>query len=608
MSRLVKQSVRPDQSVADGLYADLGLQVAAAPPGSCGVDLVRSYLTLCSAQSCGKCVPCRIGLAKMNGLLEDILRGRGSDETLKLLEETAQAVYDSADCAIGYDAAHMILSSLQGFREDFESHVHNNTCNGAFAEPVPCVTRCPAHVDIPGYVALVREGRCADAVRLIRKDNPFPTVCALVCEHPCEERCRRRMLDDAVNIRGLKRFAVENAGVVPPPENMPSTGKKIAVVGGGPGGLTAAYYLQLMGHSVTVYERREKLGGMLRYGIPIYRLPFEQLDRDVDAILATGIEVHTGSSLGKEVSYEELDRNYDAVIMATGAHLASSAGIPNEDAPGVMSAVELLGEAGSERNPDFRGKRVAVVGGGNVAMDASRSAIRFGAERVYCVYRRRREDMTALPEEVEGALTEGVELLTLKSPVRVETDENGRAVALWVKPQMAGLIKDGRPAPVNASLPEERLEVDVIVMAVGQKAETSFFESAALPLNRGLLVAKGNGQVAGKVFAVGECAAKPSGAIQAIASGKLVAANVDEFLGYHHPISVDVDVPAPRLEDKPLRGRANTTLRPAPLRKLDMDCIEIGLTREEAEAEASRCLRCDHYGCGILKGGSAKQW
>ncbi len=612
MSRLVKRSVGREQSIADGLYADLGRRIAVAPPGTCPVDMAKGFLSLCSAQSCGKCVPCRVGIQQMAALLEEVLRGEGDEKTLEHLEETARAVYDSADCAIGYDAANIVLSSLRGFREDYESHIRSGRCKtGFFTGAVPCVELCPANVDVPGYVALVREGRCADAVRLIRKDNPFPTVCALVCEHPCEDHCRRRVLDDAVNIRGLKRYAIENAGVVPPPAGEVSTGKKVAVIGGGPSGLTAAYYLRLMGHSVTLYERRHRLGGMLRYGIPAYRLPFELLNQDIDHILSTGIEVHTAVSLGQEITYEELDKNFDAILMATGSHLASECGIPGEDAENVMSAVYLLREAGAERNPDFTGKKVAVVGGGNVAMDAARSAVRFGAERVYCVYRRRREDMTALGDEIEGALAEGVELLTLKAPMRVETDDSGKAVALWVKPQTPGLIdSSGRPKPTNASLPEERLDVDIIVMAVGQKAETEMFEKAGLPINRGLLQAMPNGQVMrnGKVFASGECATKPGSAIQAISSGKIAAANIDEFLGFDHRISVDVDIPAPRSEDKPLRGRVNTSLRPAPLRKLDFDGIEIGLTHEEAEAEASRCLRCDHYGCGILKGGSARKW
>lgn len=610
MSRLVKQSVSREQSIADGLYAEAGRRIAVAPPGTCPVDLAKSLLSLCSAQSCGKCVPCRVGLSQMSTILDNILRGNASESSLDLLESTALSVYDSADCAIGYEAAGMVLSSLNSFRSDYIAHIRNGQCTGKFGSPVPCVEGCPAQVDIPGYVALVRENRCADAVKLIRKDNPFPSVCALVCEHPCEERCRRKILDDSVNIRGLKRYAADNAGIVPPPACAESTGKQVAVVGGGPCGLTAAYYLQLMGHQVTVFERQEKLGGMLRYGIPAYRLPFEQLDKDINAILATGVEARTGASLGREISFEELDRNYDAVLMATGSHLASACGIPNEDAQGVISAVELLREAGKEQAVDFSGKRVAIIGGGNVAMDACRTAVRFGAERVYCVYRRRREDMTALPDEIEGAIAEGVEMLTLKAPKSVVKDEEGRAVALMVQPQIPGLIEGGRPAPTNASLPEERVDVDVIIVAVGQKADTSFFEEAGLPVNRGLLSSLPNAQVAGgsKVFAAGECAAKPGSAIQAIAAGKLAAANIDEFLGFDHRISVDVEIPAPRSEDKPLRGRANTSLRPAPLRKLDFDCIEIGLTREEAEAEASRCLRCDHYGCGSFKGGSVAKW
>lgn len=612
MSRLVKRSVSREQSIADGLYADLGRRIAVAPPGTCPVDMAKGFLSLCSAQSCGKCVPCRIGLQQMISLLDEVLRGEGDSKTLEHLEETAHAIYDSADCAIGYDAANIVLSSLKGFREDYDSHIRSGRCKtGFFTGAVPCVELCPADVDVPGYVALVREDRCADAVRLIRKDNPFPTVCAFVCEHPCEDHCRRRVLDDAVNIRGLKRYAVEHSGEVPTPPCAPNTGRKVAVIGGGPSGLTAAYYLRLMGHNVTLYERRHHLGGMLRYGIPAYRLPFDLLNRDIDAILSTGVEVHTATSLGQEITYEELDANYDAILMATGSHLASECGIPGEDAKGVMSAVYLLREAGAERNPDFRGKRVAVIGGGNVAMDAARSAVRFGAERVYCVYRRRREDMTALPDEIEGALAEGVELLTLKAPKSIETDQNGCVTTLWMKPQTPGLIdSSGRPAPTDAALSDECVKVDIVVVAVGQKAETEIFEKAGLPIRRGMLEAMPNGQVIrnGKVFASGECATKPGSAIQAIASGKIAAANIDEFLGFDHRIGVEVDIPAPRSEDKPLRGRVNTTLRPAPLRKMDFDCIEIGLSHDEAEAEASRCLRCDHYGCGSLKGGSARKW
>ena len=294
MSRLEIMSPTRARIVMEGLYKDLERRIESSPPGLCPVDMARAFLELCHAQTCGKCVPCRIGLGQLNQLIRDVLNGKATMDTLDLMEKTALSIMDSADCAIGYEAANMVYKGLIGYRDDYVEHIKNGRCTCTYNQPVPCVAICPAHVDIPGYVALVEEGRYADAIRLIRKDNPFPTTCGFICEHPCEARCRRNMVDDAVNIRGLKRFAADYAGVVDPPKCAPSTGKKVAVLGGGPGGLSAAYYLQLMGHQTTVYEMLPKLGGMLRYGIPNYRLPKDRLDDDINAILKTGVEVKYG--------------------------------------------------------------------------------------------------------------------------------------------------------------------------------------------------------------------------------------------------------------------------------------------------------------------------
>ena len=279
---------------------------------------------------------------------------------------------------------------------------------------------CPAGVDIPGYIALVRAGRYNDAVRLIRKDNPFPTVCGYVCEHPCEARCRRSMVDDAVNICGIKRFACDHATDTTPPPCAPSTGKRIAVIGGGPGGLSAAYFLSLMGHKVVVYDQRPQLGGMLRYGIPDYRLPQEKLDADIEFILSTGIEVHTDTSIGRDIEFSDIENQYDAVYISIGAHNDKKIGIDGENSIGVHAAVQLLRDIGEGRAPDFHGKRVCVIGGGNVSMDATRTALRLGAASVTCVYRRRISDMTALNEEIEDAQAEGCQILQLQAPDHIE--------------------------------------------------------------------------------------------------------------------------------------------------------------------------------------------
>ena len=611
MSRLDIKSPSRAETVVENLYRDMERRIAASPPGLCPVDMALSFLRLCHAQSCGKCVPCRIGLGQLSLLLEQVLSGTATMSTLVTIEKTARTIVNTADCAIGRDAARLVVDGLEGFRDDYEEHILHHRCLAGLKYPGPCVALCPAGVDIPGYMALVGEGRCADAVRLIRKDNPFPTACAYICEHPCEARCRRNMIDDAINIRGLKRYAVDHAGEVPQPECAPATGKKVAIVGGGPSGLSCAYYLTLMGHKVTVYEEAKQLGGMLRYGIPNYRFPRHLLNAEIESILSLGIEVHTGITVGKDIWIEDLQKEYDCLYIAIGAHQDKKTGIPGEDSVNVISAVEMLRDIGDDIMPDFSGKKVVVIGGGNVAMDVTRSSIRLGAEKVTCVYRRRVEDMTALPDEVTGAMAEGAEIMTLAAPVRIEADEEGVAKALWVQPQIIGEVdKAGRPRPGNANLPEVRLEADIIVVAIGQGIEISGFDAAGVPIKRGTFVAGLSGQVGDmdNVFAGGDCVTGPATAIRAIAAGKVAAANIDEHLGYRHEITVDVEIPSPKLNNRAPHGRINTTEREASQRRCDFEDIECGLTQEGAVTEASRCLRCDHFGYGIFKGGRVEKW
>ena len=361
MSRLDIMTPSHAQTVIDGLYRDVERRIAASPPGLCPVDLAKSFLDLCHAQTCGKCVPCRIGLGQLSELMEQVLEGEATMETISIIERVARVIVNSADCAIGRDAARLVLDGVQGFRDDYEEHILRHRCLGGMREPVPCVALCPAGVDIPGYLVLIKYGRYADAVRLIRKDNPFPSACAYICEHPCEARCRRNMIDDAVNIRGLKRYAVDNAGYVPQPDCAEPTGKKVAVIGGGPSGLSAAYYLALMGHKVTVYEKCAKLGGMLRYGIPNYRLPREVLDAEIASMLALGIDVHVNVNVGDDVTFDELRQQNDALYIALGAHTDKKTGIEGEDAEGVISAVEMLREIGDDHMPDFRNKDIVIL-------------------------------------------------------------------------------------------------------------------------------------------------------------------------------------------------------------------------------------------------------
>ena len=616
MSRLTILTKDKAQVTMESLYQDLERRIVASPPGLCPVDLTRSFIKMCLAQSCGKCVPCRVGLRQLARLFDNVLDGEANEETVENIKLTAEGIYYSADCAIGYEAAKLALKSVDGCIDDFESHIHNGFCSCNSNQPVACVKSCPAGVDIPGYIALVQQGRYADAVRLIRRDNPMPTTCAYICEHPCENRCKRTIIDAPVNIRGLKKMAVDNSGIVPVPECEAPTGKKVAIIGGGPGGLSAAYYLALMGHKVTIFEQRKQLGGMLRYGIPNYRFPRKKLDEEIDSILSTGIEVKKNISVGKDISFDDITKEYDATYISIGAHADKKIGIEGEDAKsGITSAVEMLRAIGDGDMPDYTGKKVIVIGGGNVAMDVARSSIRLGASKVSIVYRRRKADMTALEEEVEGAEAEGCDVLELMSPMRIKQDEEGNAIGLIVKPQMISRVSHGRPAPKAAAKDEVLLESDLIVVAIGQGIETKSFEEHGIKVQRGVISALNTGNITPQdgemsegVFAGGDCVTGPATVIKAIAAGKVAAANIDEYLGFNHEITCDVEIPYASNEDKVACGRVEVALRDAAERKNDFEPIEYGFSCEEACQEAGRCLRCDHFGFGAFRGGREEQW
>ena len=584
-------------------------KVKVYPPGTCPLTVQLSLLTASKNQTCGKCVPCRDGLPQLETLLKSILEGDATMETLEHMRRLAVMIRDTADCAIGYQSAIEVLQGLDTFREEYESHIKDHVCPGEMGQKVPCINLCPAHVDIPAYIALIGEEDYAGAINMIRKDNPLPTACAMICEHPCEQRCRRNLIDDSINIRGLKKYAVDQiaADKVAVPKANKSTGKKVAVIGGGPAGMTAAYFLGLMGHKVTIFERQKALGGMLRYGIPNYRFPKDRLDEDIRAILSAGdIEVKYEAKIGTEIPIEEIHKEYDAMFVAIGAQAGKRLRLEGSDAGNVESAVEMLDRIGNGNIPDYTGKNVVVIGGGNVAMDAARSAVRCNAEDVRIVYRRRQDDMTALDTEIESAVMEGIELLTLKSPKSIEKDAEGNCSALIVQPQMIGPYdRAGRPSPVDAKKDPERIPCEVILIAVGQDIVSRPFEEFGMEAERGVFKAGLDTAVENLpgVFVGGDCATGPATAIRAIAAGKVAAHNIDEYLGYHHKLNCEATVPSPKENHRIPTGRANITERPAYERKHDFAHVENPYTHEEAMQEAGRCLRCDHFGCGVLKGG-----
>ena len=611
---MTKLSIAPKGSSDASCAAELeafARRISTTPPGACPVATQLSMLEAGAAQTCGKCVPCRDGLPQLASLVRSILDCKATAADLDRARVLAEMIRDASDCAIGYEAAAQFLAGLKTHADEYASHIENHACTEGTEQKVPCEALCPAHVNVPAYIALVAAGDYADAVNMVRKDNPLPTACALVCEHPCERRCRRSLLDAPINIRGIKKFAVDScaADKAPVPARSAQTNRRIAVIGGGPSGLTCAYFLSLMGHDVVIFEARKHLGGMLRYGIPAYRLPRERLDEDINAILSVGgIEVRLETKVDTQ-TMAELQNEFDAVYVAIGAQKGKGLRIDGAKAEGVISAVDLLGRIGDGDYPDFGGKRVAVIGGGNVAMDCVRTAVRAGADEVSCVYRRRVADMTALDAEIESAIAEGVEMITLESPDSIETNEAGQVVALITQPQMISAVKGGRPSVKAADKPKRRIEADVVLVAVGQGIESQPFEDAGMLAEWGefkaneFLEAQGeNGTLAG-VFVGGDCQTGPATAIKAIGAGKVAARNIDEYLGYHHTLDCGVDVPAPTPNDRAPKGRVEISERPARERKHDFAYVEMPMSREEAVQECGRCLRCDHFGCGALEGG-----
>ena len=583
-------------------------RMSSYPLGMCPLALYRSLLQISINQSCGKCVPCRDGLVEVDRLLTSILNGDADDGTLKKMEEMCVMIAKSSDCAVGVMGANLILDSLTEFADEYESHIGRKRCVENVHQTIPCITLCPAHVDVPGYIALIKDGDYDGAVKLIRNRNPFPTACAMVCEHPCERQCRRAIIDAPVNIRGLKKYVVDQAhadNVDTPPRNV-STGKRVAVIGAGPSGLTAAYFLALMGHNVVVYEEHDKAGGMLRYGIPEYRLPKERLDEDIRAILSAGdIELKCGVRVGRDITFEEIRNSCDAMYMGLGAQIGNRMPMEGADAENVVPAADFLQMVAGGNAPDLTGKRVVLIGGGNVAMDAARTAVRLNAATVH-VFTRKRDDYTALASEIEGAMQEGVRFRTLLSFLNIETGDDGSVSAVWLQPEIvAEYDKFGMVTTEHSSNYPYRFKCDYLILGVGQRSDTAHFEESGLPVERGRIKADTTCNVVEMdgVFSGGDCVTGPSTAINAIAAGQVAAFNIDEYLGYHHKVHCEASAPPAYPNPCIPTGRAEIEEKDPAERRDNFDFVELSMTYEEAVRECGRCLRCDHYGCGAMEGG-----
>jgi len=579
---------------------------------TCMVEFSKFFLTFASAESCGKCVPCRVGGQRMLEILDRITRGEGKMEDLDQIEEIAKGMSSGALCALGQLTPGPIMSALRYFRDEFEAHILEKRCPAGSCRDLvrsPCVNACPAGVDVPSYISLVAEGRYAEALEIHRKRNPFALVCGRVCPAFCERRCRRGELDESVAIRQIKRFMADHELKNPwtPPQLEPKKGKKVAIIGSGPAGLTAALRLAQWGYDVTVHEALPVAGGMMRVGIPDYRLPPDILEIEIDNIRRAGVEIVLNSRLGRDFTLDQLmDRDgYDAVLLAIGAHVSRRLRIPGEDKENVWGATEFLKQVNLGNAPDLSGKRVVVVGGGNSAIDAARTSMRLGASEVHLVYRRTREDMPAQDLEIEEAVEEGLQMHFLVNPTQILG--NGKVEGVELIRQQLGEFDSSarrRPSPIEGS--EFVLDADVVIAAIGQSTEVDCADGCGVEFNRNTTV-QVNRQLQTTregVFAAGDVVLGPATIVEAVAQGNKAALAIDTYLrsggngNGHEPtrkewLAYDTVELSWNMEDYAEAKRVVMPVQDPAVRARNWKEVELGLDEQACREECKRCLRCD---------------
>ncbi len=575
--------------------------MVVADEDTCMVDLARYFLAFTQDESCGKCVPCRIGTGHMLDILERITRGEGQPDDIERLEKLAHTVSSGSLCALGRTAPNPVLTTIRYFRDEFKEHINKHYCRAAVCKGLvrsPCQNTCPAQIDIPRYIRLIAEGKLSEATAVVREKVPFPGVLGYVCLHFCEDRCRRGQLDESIAIKTQKCFAAkhdtglwkQNSKV------LPSTGKKVAVVGSGPAGLTAAYYLAKLGHGVTVLEALPVVGGMMRVGIPEYRLPREMLDKEIEDIKGIGIEIKTNSRVE---SLEELfKQGYNAIFASLGAHRGIDMGIEGENTAGVVDGTDFLREVSLGKKVEV-GEKVLVVGGGNVAIDASRTALRLGAKEVTIIYRRTRNEMPASAEEIEAALQEGIEMHFLAVPVKAES-VNGRLKVESRRMELGKVDVSGRRRPVPIEGSEFIVEYDMMMKAIGEQPEVP--DKYMLAMGRGGRIEVDADSLATSrrgVYAGGDVVSGPASVIEAIAAGRQAATSIDKYLGGKGEIdevlaSPEEVMPSRSIEEvEGEKYRPPVNMLPVSERIRSFAQAELGFDKEKAIEEAKRCLWCD---------------
>ncbi len=574
---------------------------------TCMVDLARFFLDFVQDESCGKCTPCRIGTKRMLEIVTRITEGRGKEGDIELLEELGRKIAESALCGLGQTAPNPVLSTIRYFRHEYEAHIREKRCPAVVCKSLyraPCEHTCPAGINVPIYVGQIANGDFDGALNTIRSTMPFAAVCGRVCHHPCESKCLRGQLDEPLAVGALKRFAADyvaaSNGDARSPLPAPN-GHKAAVVGGGPAGLSAAWELAKRGYAVKLFEALPVLGGMLSVGIPEYRLPKKALQREIDDIIALGVDVQTGVRVGTDITFDQLmSDGYDAIFVGVGAWKSTPLGIPGEDLPGVMHAINLLRDANlalmDKGEMPKIGKKVAVIGGGNAAIDAARTAVRMGAKDVHIVYRRTRDEMPAQPKEIAEAIQEGVQMHFLAGPKQVLGKKRVTGLECY-QMELKEFDRSGRRRPVQVEGADFTLDVDTVIAAIGQSVESSVSKSP-LTVDRWGQIEVDPRTLATNipgVYAGGDAVLGPSTVIEAIAQGLKAARMIDQQVrGVPAEAVVIEDERGPLTDDEDVIEKARLLM--PELRVCDrVSCfaeVELGYTAEAAQEEANRCLKC----------------
>ncbi len=576
---------------------------------NCMVDVARYFIEFTHSESCGKCIPCRVGLNKCLRILNRVTEGAGTTHHLELLDELSRYIRDCSLCGLGQTAPNPVLTTLRHFRNEFEDHILARRCTAGVCEELalsPCENSCPLHMNIPRFLQLYKEGRLEDAFLSVILDNPLPSSTGRVCQHPCDGRCRRQTLDQSVNMREVHRFIADSIFQSDKYEAMVQavlarklepTGRKIAVVGAGPAGLTAAFYLALLGHDVTVYDSQSEAGGMLRFALPEYRLPKSILRREIELIERMGVRFTLNTRVGTDVPLNDLDDRFDSIFLSIGTWKESWVYQPGTELKGVYPALNFLEAVAAGQDVSI-GRRVAIIGGGNAAIDSARTALRKGAEAIV-FYRRERKDMPAIEEETNAAKEEGARFVFLAAPHRVMGDAKGcvRAIEI-VKTRLGAYDASGRKKPISTD-EIQRFDCDSVIFAVGETVDLDFARASGLSL-------KENGTIEvnrftletsrPKFYAGGDLVTGASNVSGAMGYGKQAARNIDRHLMEAERwarLFPDVEY-GQTLPEEPSPSRRHTGQElAAAVRVLSQDEVVTGLSHEAAQDEACRCLRCD---------------